>query len=100
LAQNTAIVTGLTGRGPNAASEPQNLGEIAYFGITPNADEEATAAFARYWFEEGYLTWLGVEPERKVPMRHGTQQDPNGYISAWFDLPFGSGGETISDLFG
>ncbi|MFW6068088.1 MAG: ABC transporter substrate-binding protein [Chloroflexota bacterium] len=100
LAQNTAIVTGLTGRSPAAAAEPQNLGEIAYFGITPNADEEATAAFARYWFEEGYLTWLGVEPERKVPMRQGTQQEPNRYIDAWFELPFAAGGETISQFFG
>lgn len=100
LAQNTAIVTGLTGRGPDAAAEPQNLGEIAYFGITPNADREAAAAFARYWFEEGYLTWLGVEPERKVPMRAGTQQDPDAYINAWSDLPFGAGGETVAEIFG
>ena len=98
LAANTAIVTTLSGRSPQAA--PQNLGEIAYLGITTGANQEAAAAFARYWFEEGYLTWLGVEPEGKVPMRLGTAQEPRAYADAWFELPFGGGDQTLGDIFG
>lgn len=98
LSENTAVVTALTGRGPNAS--PQNLGEISYLGITAGADQQAAAAFARYWFEEGYLTWLGVEPERKAPMRPGTQEDPQRFMAAWYELPFGAGGATIGEVFG
>ncbi len=97
LAANTAIVTNLTGRSEGAAA--QNLGEISYFGITTNADLEPAAAFARYWFEDAYLTWLGVEPERKVPMRLGTVAEPQAYIDAWFELPFGDGPAPIAEVF-
>ena len=97
LADNTGVVTELAGREPGAA--PQNLGEIAYLGITADADVEAAAEFARFWFEDGYITWLGVEPEGKVPMRRSTQQDENAYFDAWFQLPFGENGETIGDIY-
>lgn len=99
LAQNTAIVTAFTGRGPGAPSEAQNLGEISYLGITTEADQEAAATFAHYWFNEAYLTWLGVEPERKVPMRLGSEEDPEQYIEAWYNLPFGAGGEPLTEIF-
>lgn len=97
LAGNTGIVTTLTGRMPEASA--QNLGEISYLGITTVADGEAAAAFARYWFDEAYLTWLGVEPERKVPMRLGTPDEPTAFVDAWYELPFGSGSEPIAGVF-
>lgn len=97
LAANTGIVTTLTGRAGGAA--PQNLGEISYLGITSEANQEAAATFARYWFEEGYLTWLGVEPERKVPMRLGTAEDPTAYLDAWFELPFGATEAPLAQLY-
>lgn len=98
LAQNTGVVTGISGRSPQAAL--QNFGEITYLGITTVADEEAAASFARFWFNEGYLRWLGVEPERKVPMRLGTPDEPTRFIEAWYDLPLAADGRTLSDIFG
>lgn len=98
LVQNTGIVTNIVGRSDLASS--QNLGEIAYLGITRNADRQASEAFARFWFNEGYLQWLAVEPERKVPMRLGTPDEPTRFRDAWFDLAVADDGRTISDIFG
>lgn len=98
LAENTGIVTTITGRAPTASAE--NFGEISYLAITSEADREAASAFARFWFEEGYLDWLGVEPERKVPMRQGTVDEPTLYLEAWYDLPLSADGRTVSDLYG
>ncbi|HSM55992.1 MAG TPA: extracellular solute-binding protein [Candidatus Sulfomarinibacteraceae bacterium] len=98
LAENSGIVTTIAGRQPGASA--QNLGEIAYLGVTTNADREPALALARFWFEEGYLSWLAVEPERKVPMRLGTPEEPQRFIDAWYDLPISDDGRTISDIFG
>lgn len=98
LANNTGIVTTISGRGPQASAE--NFGQIAYLGITRAADEEAARAFARFWFGEGYLEWLGVEPEGKVPMRRGTPEDADHFIDAWYDLPLAADGRTLADIYG
>jgi multiple sugar transport system substrate-binding protein len=99
LAENTGVVTAISGRSPAAPAEPQNFSEISYLGITTEADREAAIAFARFWFNDGYLRWLGVEPEWKVPMRLGTPQEPTRYIDAWYELPMSSDGRTLSDIY-
>jgi multiple sugar transport system substrate-binding protein len=98
LARNTGVVTSFTGRSAEASAE--NLGVIRYLGITSNAQSEAAAAFARYWFGEGYLDWLAIEPARKVPMRHGTPEESQRFSDAWYDLPLVPGGETVAEIFG
>lgn len=98
LANNTGMVTTISGRGSGAS--PENFGQIAYLGITPAADEEAARAFARFWFNEGYLEWLAVEPERKVPMRLGTPDDPTRFIDAWYGLPLAADGRRLADIYG
>jgi multiple sugar transport system substrate-binding protein len=97
LDQNTGILTTLTGNGPEAT--PANFGNITYLGITPAADPVAAAAFASYWFNEGYPTWLEVESERKVPMRLGTSEDPSLFIDAWGTSPVVDG-QSLSELYG
>lgn len=98
LAGNTGVVTAFAGRGEEASTE--NLGVVSYLGITSNAQSEAAAAFARYWFGEGYLDWLAIEPARKVPMRHGTPEEPQRFSEGWYELPLVPGGESIADIFG
>lgn len=100
LAENSGVVTAISGRSAAAPEEPQNLSEIFYLGITTEADREPAIAFARFWFNEGYLKWLGVEPEWKVPMRLGTPEEPTRYLEAWYDLPMSSDGRTLSDIYG
>ncbi len=96
LNENSGILTTLSGSGPNAV--PANFGSITYLGITPKADRQAAAAFARYWFNEGYATWLAEEAERKVPMRLGTTEDPRLFIDSWGQTPI-AGGESLADLY-
>lgn len=97
LVARTGILTQLTGRSETAA--PQNFGNVTYLGITPNADPEAAAAFARYWFNEGYEQWLAVDAERKVPMRLGTAEAPRRFIDAWGTTPLVDG-RSLSDIYG
>ena len=98
LAQNSRFLTHLTGSGPMAQSA--NWGEIIYLGITRAADPETAAAFARYWFNEGYDDWLAVESERKVPMRRGTADQPRLYIDAWGDQPLAASAPSLRQVFG
>jgi multiple sugar transport system substrate-binding protein len=97
LDTNTGIVTAISGDGPSAA--PANLGNITYLGVTPEADPEAAAAFASYWFNEGYQEWLAIESERKVPMRWGTGDRPRFYIDAWGSEEVLEG-ESLADIYG
>ena len=97
LDSNTGIITNINGDGPSA--EPANFGNITYLGITPVADQESAKAFANYWFNEGYQTWLEVESERKVPMRLGTADRPRFYIDAWGSSPVLQG-ESLTQIVG
>jgi multiple sugar transport system substrate-binding protein len=98
LAQNSGILTQITGSGPLA--QPVNLGVISYLGITNKADREAAAAFARYWFNDAYSDWLAVESERKVPMRWGTPEQPRQFIDAWGSQPLTADGPSLRELYG
>ncbi len=97
LDRNTGIVTGMMGE--QASESPANFGNITYLGITTAADEAAAAAFAKYWFDEGYQTWLAIESERKVPMRLGTRDRARFYIDEWGSSPILEG-ENLDDIFG
>ena len=96
LLKNTGILTQLTGSGPQAA--PASLGNMRTLGITSVAKTEAAIAFADYWFDEGYPLWLAVEPERKVPMRLGTADNPGQFIDAWAQTPLGQNQPSLADL--
>lgn len=97
LDRKTGIITELAGYKP--ANQAANFGNITYLGITPAADEAVAAAFADYWFNEGYQTWLEIESERKVPMRMGTVDRPRFYIDAWGSSPVLQG-ESLTDIVG
>jgi len=96
LLENTGILTQLPGSGPQAT--PAGLGSIRTLGITSVADTKAAIAFADYWFNEGYPLWLSVEPERKVPMRLGTAENPGQFIDAWAKTPLGQNQPGLADL--
>lgn len=98
LAENTGIVTTLTGSGSDAA--PASFSEIMALGITTAADEETAVPFANYWFNEGYEKWLALESERKVPMRWGTSDQPRQFIDQWGTTPLAPNQPSLQDLFG
>ncbi|MCI0396725.1 MAG: extracellular solute-binding protein [Chloroflexi bacterium] len=97
LAENSGFITELQGMGQFATTA--GLGEMTLLGITGVAEAEA-AALARYWFEEGYLEWLALEPERKAPLRLGTAGQPQRFIEAWGNLPLADGGPSLNDIYG
>lgn len=97
LAANTGILTDLRA---GAADEAAAFGNLNYLGITTAADREAAQAFARYWYSEAYPRWLAIEPERKVPMRLGTADEPRRYIDAWGTEPLPGSDRSLADIFG
>jgi multiple sugar transport system substrate-binding protein len=86
LAKNSGFVPAFSG--PDADS-PAQYGQFSNIGITATADVEATKEFLRYWFNDGYIDWLAVAPEGKLPMRAGTPEEPNKFIDGWKTLETG-----------
>src|SRR5215211_8229434 len=68
LATNSGIVTAI--RGPDG-TQPSQFGELTSFAITKGANKDA-ARLVEFMMNDGYLDWLALAPEGKVPVRTGT----------------------------
>jgi multiple sugar transport system substrate-binding protein len=97
LAQNSGITTRIMGNDPTQLA---TFGSITSLGITKNADVETAVTFINYWFNDGYETWLGVESERKVPMRWGTNEQPRQFIDNWGTQPIADSAQSLTDIYG
>ena len=86
LAKNTGVVTTLAG--PDG-DEPAVFGEITSWAITAEASAGPSAAFVEYMLGDGYVPWIGIAPEGKVPVRAGTPDDKTTFSDAWAGLPAG-----------
>ena len=84
LAENTGFVTIIHGPKGNA-----QYGQINYLGITRDGDKAAAKQWVEFLLTEGYLRWLGMAAEGKLPMRKGTREEPNRFIDGWMELEFG-----------
>jgi multiple sugar transport system substrate-binding protein len=42
-----------------------------------------------FLLSEGYLRWLSMAAEGKLPVRRGTRVAPECFINGWMDLDFG-----------
>jgi multiple sugar transport system substrate-binding protein len=98
LARNSGIVTTLEGEGDLAT--PANFSSIMALGITSAADRPAAISFAEYWFDELYTQWLEVDPELKVPMRVGTQNEATRFVDRWSETPLAADGTTLAEIYG
>lgn len=98
LAKNSGFITKLDGIGD--FSEIANFSEIMALGITTSADRQLATKFVEYWFNEGYLLWLSVDPERKVPLHWGTNEDPTLFLDAWGELALRPGSPGIEEIYG
>jgi multiple sugar transport system substrate-binding protein len=85
LAENTGLVTTL--QGPNGTT-PVSFGEIVSWAVLPDASDK-TNDFVSYMMSDGYLEWLAIAPEGKVPTRTGTQENPKEYVDAWAKMEAG-----------
>jgi len=86
LAENTGVVPAITGPSGN---EPAQFGQITNWTITANANAEPAKQFIEYMMSDGYVDWLSIAPEGKVPVRFGTAENPTEYSDAWQTLPAG-----------
>jgi multiple sugar transport system substrate-binding protein len=84
LAKNTGFVTVI--QGPNGAAQ---YGQINYLGITRDADKALAKQWAQFLLNGGYLQWLGMAAEGKLPMRKGTREAPSRFVDGWRELEFG-----------
>jgi multiple sugar transport system substrate-binding protein len=85
LATNSGIVTAI--KGPRG-SQPSQFGELTCFAITKNANP-AAAKLVEFLMNDGYLDWLALAPEGKVPVRTGTGAEPTKFTDAWTQLQTG-----------
>ncbi len=85
LAKNTGFVTNIAG----PSGSPSTFGEISGWSILKKANASAAQQFVEYMMSDGYLGWLGMAPEGKVPVRTGTASEPTKYSDGWKTLKTG-----------
>jgi multiple sugar transport system substrate-binding protein len=96
LADHSGIVTAITG--PHGA-QPSQFGELTSFVITKGANKDA-AKLVEFMMNDGYLDWLALAPEGKVPVRTGTPDQPNKFTDAWHHLKTGvENREPLSEVY-
>jgi multiple sugar transport system substrate-binding protein len=96
LASNSGIVTAITG--PDG-TQPSQFGELTCFVITKDASKDA-AKLVEYLMNDGYLDWLALAPEGKVPVRTGTTDQPSKFTDAWAHLQTGvEHSKPLSELY-
>jgi multiple sugar transport system substrate-binding protein len=69
-------------------SQPSQFGELTCFAITTGANKDA-AKLVEFLMNDGYLAWLTLAPEGKVPVRTGTTAQPTKFTDAWAHLETG-----------
>ena len=96
LAKNTGFVSVI--KGPKGAAQ---YGQINYLGITHDADKAAAKKWVKFLLTDGYLRWLGMAAEGKLPLHKGTMDQPNRFIKGWMGLEFGvTTRAKISEFYG
>ena len=96
LAANTGFVTII--HGPKGAAQ---YGQINYLGITRDANKALAKQWVEFLLTDGYLKWLSMAPEGKLPVRKGTRNEPNRFIDGWMELEFGvTTRAKISEFYG
>jgi multiple sugar transport system substrate-binding protein len=96
LADHSGIVTAITG--PDG-TQPSQFGELTCFAITKDANKDA-AKLVQFLMNDGYLDWLALAPEGKVPVRTGTTDQPSKFTNAWKHLQTGvERSKPLSELY-
>jgi multiple sugar transport system substrate-binding protein len=86
LAKNSGVVT--TIEGPDSTG-PAVFGEVTSWTITADSATDPSTKFVDYMMNDGYIPWIKIAPEGKVPVRLGTTDNPTEYSDQWAKLPVG-----------
>jgi multiple sugar transport system substrate-binding protein len=96
LADHSGIVTAITGP---EGTEPSRFGELTSFAVTKDASKDAVK-LVEFMMNDGYLDWLALAPEGKVPARTGTKDQPSKFTDAWDHLKIGvERGRPLSEVY-
>jgi multiple sugar transport system substrate-binding protein len=98
LAERTGVVPLVAGpSNPN----PTQYGQTIYLGVSTSAGDRASDLVS-YLVSDGYLDFLSVQSEGRVPMRQGTAENPTEFLDAWPTLAVGTGTDTapLAELYG
>lgn len=87
LAENSGIVPLITG--PDGGDDAGSFGEITSFAASSAASPDETAQLIEFLMTDGYVDWLAMAPEGKMPVRHGNSADSTEYLDAWSALETG-----------
>ncbi|GGK60718.1 ABC transporter substrate-binding protein [Ornithinimicrobium pekingense] len=98
LAENSGIVTSISGP---SGTEPVTFGEITSWLVPAEADTEGASEFITYMMNDGYMPWIAIAPEGKVPVRTGTPEEPETYSEQWAELEVGVDTKApLTDFYG
>jgi multiple sugar transport system substrate-binding protein len=79
-------VTGI--QGPDG-DQPAQFGEVVSWTVTKDSASESARKFVEYFMTEGYVDWLSIAPEGRLPVRGGTADNPTEYSDKWKTMPAG-----------
>lgn len=86
LAKNSGVVTSI--QGPDS-SQPAVFGEVTSWTITAGSATDPATKFVEYMMKDGYLPWIKIAPEGKVPVRLGPTSGSTEYSDAWAHMKVG-----------
>ena len=96
LAHNSGFVTVI--KGPHGQAQ---YGQVSYLGISVDAEAAAAKQWVEFLLSDGYLRWLSMAAEGKLPVRKGSAQQPDEFIKGWRQLEFGvTSRARISEFYG
>jgi multiple sugar transport system substrate-binding protein len=86
LAKNSGVVTSI--KGPSG-SDPATFGEITSWTIPSGSATASAQKFVNYMMTDGYLPWIEIAPEGKIPVRTGDEAGSTTYSDAWAKMSVG-----------
>ena len=98
LAENSGVVTAISGP---SGSAPASYGEVTSWVVTAESSTDPATQFVEYLMGDGYLDWIAIAPEGKVPVRAGTADNATEFSDGWADLEVGVDSKApLSDFYG
>ena len=86
LAKNSGVVTSIEGP---SGSGPATFGEVTSWTIPSGSDTASAKKFVNYMMTTGYLPWIKIAPEGKIPVRTGDKPGSTIYSDAWSKMKVG-----------
>src|SRR3954447_9744549 len=86
LAKNSGVVTSI--QGPSGKG-PATFGEITSWTIPTDSATSPAKKFVNYMMTDGYLPWIEIAPEGKIPVRKGDKPGSPAYTDAWATMKVG-----------